>query len=139
MQNKNMEIELENLTQYATGVNVYSDGRKTYYAADNKKFEEICVSWNNMLEGAHQMPAFGVSLNAETVKAIKSGVWVEFVFGKVYTSNEMPFEKLLVNAVPNHTGFNIIRYTSKSGYDGRCFYYDLVNKDMSGFYNCITD
>lgn len=138
MQNKNMEIELENLTQYATGVNVYNDGQKTYYAADDKKFEEICVSWNGMICGAHQMPAFGVSLNAETVKAMKSGVWAEFIFGKVYTSNEMPFEKLLVNAVPNHTGFNIIRYTSNKGYDGRCFYYDLVGKDMSGFYTVLT-
>ena len=90
-----------------------------------------------MLSGAHEMPAYGVSLDRETRKAVKSGVWAEFVFDKALSSNGMPFEKLLVNVQPEWSGFNIIRYTAAHGYDGRCFYYDLVNKDMRLFYDCL--
>ena len=133
-----MEIQLEKMTDYAKRVNVYTDGNVTAYPVGTTKFERICTEWNNMVFGAHEMPAFGVSLNDETVQALKSGVWAEFVFDKQYQSNGMPYEKLLVNVVPEWSGFNIIRYTEKHGYDGRCFYYDLVNKDMSLFYDCLT-
>ena len=51
----------------------------------------------------------------------------------------MPFEKLLVEVGKEFYGFNIIRYTSERGYDGRCFYIDLVNKNMSDFYNILMD
>ena len=91
-----------------------------------------------MIFGAHEMPAYGVSLNDETTKAMKSGVWAEFSFGRELSSGGMPYEKLLINVEPEWTGFNLIRYTAKHGYDGRCFYYDLVSKDMSSFYDCLT-
>ena len=133
-----MQVELEKMTDYAKSVSVYSDGETRVYKAGEDKFNLICTEWNSMIFGAHEMPAYGVSLNDETVKAMKSGVWAEFSFGKTLSSGGMPYEKLLVNVEPQWTGFNIIRYTAKHGYDGRCFYYDLVNKDMSSFYDCLT-
>lgn len=119
-------------------INIYDEGSKTTYLAGEKPFEEIILSWNVLLQGSHEMPAFGVSLNEMTVKAMKSGLWVEFDFGKQTEYNEMPFEKLLVEVKENSYGFNIIRYTKQYGYDGRCFYIDLVNKDMSHFYDVIV-
>lgn len=133
-----MQIALEKITDYAKGVNVYTDGETEFYKVGEERFERICAEWNNMIFGAHEMPAFGVSLNDETVKAMQNGVWAEFTFDRQLYSNGMPYEKLLVNVQPEWSGFNIVRYTAKHGYDGRCFYYDLVNKDMSGFYNCLT-
>ncbi len=133
-----MEIELDKMTDYAQSVSVMIDGETTAYVVGEQKFNEICAAWNNMIFGAHRMPAYGVSLDNETRQAIKSGVWAEFVFDKKLSSDGMPYEKLLVNAQPEWSGFNIIRYTSEFGYDGRCFYYDLVNKDMSMFYDCLT-
>lgn len=132
-----MEVELEKLTDYAQSVNVYNEGEHSVYTVGEDKFNEICASWNAMLDGAHIMPAFGVSLHAQTVKELKRGVWAEFVFGQEYWSNGMPYEKLLVSVKPDWCGFNIIRYTAERGYDGRCFYYDLVGKNMSDFYNTI--
>ena len=132
-----MEIQLDKITEYAKSVNVIVDGVTTAYAVGGDKFNEICAVWNNMLSGAHEMPAYGVSLDRETRKAVKSGVWAEFVFDKALSSNGMPFEKLLVNVQPEWSGVNIIRYTAAHGYDGRCFYYDLVNKDMRLFYDCL--
>ena len=133
-----MEIELEKMTDFAESVGVYSDGEHIVYGAGEGKFNLICAEWNNMICGAREMPAFGVSLNGETVKAMKSGVWVEFSFNQTLSSNGMPYEKLLVNVQPKWSGFNVIRYTAKHGYDGRCFYYDLVNKNMRAFYDCLT-
>ncbi|MDE7163753.1 MAG: hypothetical protein K2O44_06780 [Clostridia bacterium] len=134
-----MEIELEKLTDYAQSVNVICDGAAETYAVGTQEFKAICAEWNNMLDGAHEMPAFGVSLNDYTVKEMKSGVWVEFDFGSTLSANGMPFDRLLVNAQPEGYGFNIIRHTAESGYDGRCFYYDLAGKTTSAFYNCLTN
>ena len=134
-----MQISLEKITEYADGVTIYNDGNKTLYRAGEDKFNKICAEWNGMMSGAHQMPAFGVSLHNETVKVLKDGVWAEFNFPQVYSSNGMSYSKLLVNVKPEWRGFNIIRYTPERGYDGRCFYYDLCGKNMSAFYNCIIE
>ena len=132
-----MQIELDKITEHADGVKIYNDGKQTVYRVGDDGFKEICAEWNAMIEGAHQMPAYGVSLHAETMKALNEGVWAEFTFPQTFSSNGMPYEKLLVNVCPEWTGFNIVRYTAEYGYDGRCFYYDLVGKDMSKFYNCL--
>ena len=133
------EIELEKITGYTTGVNVYIDGETAVYPVGSEKVNDICAEWNAMLDGAHNMPAFGVSLHHETVKQRQKGVWAEFEFDKQYSSNGMPYEKLLVAVNPEWSGFNIIRYSAQRGYDGRCFYYDLVDKNMSSLYNCLVE
>lgn len=133
------EIQLEKLTDFANSVNVIIEGTAEAYAVGTQEFNAICAEWNSMLVGAHEMPALGVSLNDLTVKEMKSGVWAEFVFGRTLTSNGMPFDKLLINAQPDWSGFNIIRHTAEYGYDGRCFYYDLVGKNMSAFYNFLVN
>ena len=70
------------------------------------------------------MPAFGVSLNDETIQAKQTGVWIELFYETTCLNNEMPFDSLLIQVEPENTGFNVIRkYDDK--YDGRCFYIDL--------------
>jgi len=132
-------MEIEEVFDETEEIIVYNDGTKTSYGSGDDNFGTIMSSWKELLCGAHQMPAYGVSLNKETVKAMKSGLWTEFVFDGERKSNGMPFEKLLVNVVPDYYGFNLIRYNSEYGYDGRCFYVDLVNKDMSKFYNVLVN
>ncbi|MCM1437729.1 MAG: hypothetical protein NC131_00765 [Roseburia sp.] len=132
------EIELDRIVEYAESVNVLTDGDVSEYVVGEDRFNEICTAYNAMLAGAHRMPAYGVSLDNETRTAVKSGVWAEFVFSKPLSSDGMPFEKLLINVQPEWSGFNIIRYTAKHGYDGRCFYYNLVNGDMRIFYDSLV-
>lgn len=134
-----VEIDLDKAFNKAESINVYNDGEVTNYALKQKQFEEILVSWESMIDGAHQMPAYGVSLNKETIAALKTGLWVEFVFADIYESAGMPFEKLLIQVEKSFMGFNLIRYTTEYGYDGRCFYYDLVNKNMDDFYNILIN
>lgn len=130
-------MEIEESFDYTQEIVVYNDGEKATYGCGDKEFGEIMASWKELISNGHQMPAFGVSLNSATVMAMKTGVWVEFVFDGVRKCNEMPFEKLLINVNPAFQGFNIIRYNSGFGYDGRCFYVDLVGNDMSSFYNVL--
>lgn len=132
-------MEIKDIFTETEKINIYKDGNATTYIASDKPYEEILTGWNSLLDGSHEMPAYGVSLDKETVKAMKNGLWVEFDFGKLTEYNGMPFEKLLVEVGKEFYGFNIIRYTSERGYDGRCFYIDLVNKNMSDFYNILMD
>lgn len=132
-------VELDASFDYAEKINIYNDGAIIVYSNGDKRFDEILIGWKTMIESAHEMPAFGVSLNKETQVAKNSGVWVEFVFGNVLESNGMPYKMLLVHVQKCSQGFNLIRYNCKSGYDGRCFYYDLIGKDMSNFYNILVN
>ncbi len=118
-------------------INVYSDGLKTSYPAGSAHFAEILASWNSMTDGAHKMPAFGVSLNGETLKAMQKGVWVEFDFGEVKSCWGMTFERLLIEVQKSFSGFNLIRYNANGGYSGRCYYLSLVNGNMGEFYRTI--
>lgn len=134
-----MLMEINEIFTETEKINVYNNGSSTTYLVGQKPYEDIMLSWNNLLNGSHEMPAFGVSLNGETVKQLKSGLWVEFDFGKQTEHNGMPFEKLLVEVNKSFYGFNIVRYTQARGYDGRCFYIDLVNKDMSELYDVLIN
>lgn len=131
------EIEIEEIAKYAETVNIYDGGIITAYNKGDAGFEEICAAWTGMLKFAHQMPAYGVSLHNQTVEELRSGVWTEFTFSQQYCNNGMPFEKLLVNVQPEFSGFNVIRYNSGAGYDGRCFYFSLIDSDMADFYKVI--
>ena len=135
----NIATELCDVFDNAEKINVYNEGNITVYNSGDSSFNKILVGWKAMIENAHEMPAFGVSLDRETRKAMNGGEWVEFVFGKTYESNGMPYEKLLVNVNKSWQGFNLIRYNSKGGYDGRCFYYDLVGKNMADFCDILLN
>lgn len=131
--------DLNTVFEKAYEINVYNDGVKTTYCAGGEEYAKMLAEWNGLLKGSHLMPAYGVSLHRETTKAINSGLWAEFCFDRVYESGGMPFEKLLIKIEKEYTGFNIIRYNTNYGYDGRCFYIDLVNKNMGGFYDILLN
>lgn len=122
---------------YANEVIVYYDNDSYVYSKDSIEFDTIINSFNDMCLLSKEMPAFGVSLHNETINAITSGLWVEFVFDKAYSYNEMSFDSLLINVDKNFNGFNIIR-KHEGQYSGRCFYIDLFDNDMSSFYDTVT-
>ena len=70
---------------------------------------------------------------------MKKGLWVEFSFEKVLECNGMPFEKILVSVLKDSQGVNLIRYNTNCGYDGRCFYLDLIGKNMGNFYDLLLN
>ena len=139
--NSNMCISAELVEAFdcAEKINVYNEGKMSVYGTDNTSFNEIIIGWKSMLDGAYTMPAFGVSLDAETREALNEGLWVEFEFNRVMEYSQMTFKKLLVRVERSFSGFNLIRYTEDRGYYGRCFYYNLGNKNMSDFYDILLN
>ncbi|MCD8372843.1 MAG: hypothetical protein LUD27_06045 [Clostridia bacterium] len=131
-------MQIAEIVLQAEEIAVYNDGAQAIYKNGEEKFNRITCVWQNMLSSARLMPAFGVSIDNLTREAMKTGVWIEFLFSKEYVINELPFEKLLVQAVKDYTGFNINRCFD-GGYNGRCFYINLNGKDMSELYNILIN
>lgn len=131
--------DLNQIIATSESVNIYNDGQVTVYLKEEPNFCKIMEGWTVLSGNAREMPAFGVSLNNETVKAKNIGLWVEFVFAEQQTHSSMTFEKLLIKVEKQWQGFNIVRYSDKDGYSGRCYYLDLVGKDMSQFYDIIIN
>ena len=125
--------EINEAFEYTQNINVYEEGIKSEYSLGGNEFEKIICAWDELMEGAHPMPAFGVSLDKETRAALSRGLWVEFGFEKQMEVGGMNIEKLLVEVCDSFYGFNIIRYNTDYGYEGRCYYIDLVGKNMSDF------
>ena len=103
---------------------VYHAGETISSPKDEAVYNDLFETFKTMIKDARSMPAFGVSLDNETRDAMKNGTWIEFVFDSTQSHNDMLFDSLLINVVPEHTGFNIVRkYQGK--YEGRCFYLDI--------------
>ena len=117
-------------------IHVIIDNNEEWYDNNDYEYKEIIFYLKNMLKGSHQMPALSVSLDNETRIAMKTGVWLEFLFDIEGINNDLPFSSLLIEVNENSGGFNIIR-KYKDKYDGRCFYIDLNNKNMSELYNYL--
>ncbi|MCH5148846.1 MAG: hypothetical protein J1G05_05755 [Clostridiales bacterium] len=131
--------EISNVFEKSDCINVYTAGDVKTYKSGTDEFKGIISCWYEMIEGAYDMPAFGVSLHAETLEAMKSGKWIEFVFNEKKVYNGMTFEKLLIQIESGFKGFNLIRYNSENGYSGRCFYFNLVDNDMSKLSDYLAD
>ena len=117
-------------------IEIHKNGSTEIILPAQMGFKLVINGFKNLLSDARQMPAFGVSLDSDTRAAMGEGLWVEFDFGKKLWYSQMSFEKLLVQVVSSHSGFNVIRYNSADGYAGRCYYFAL-NGDMSRFYNIL--
>ena len=115
-------------------ITLFKDGENRIYEKDTDEFNEIMSAFTDMIYNSFEMPAYGVSLHNETVKAMQNGIWIKFEFPEEQTHNEMPFNALLINVVPDYVGFNLIREIDGE-YKGRCYYLNLENKDMSGLYS----
>ena len=120
-------MQQKSITNYfskATAITVIHNGTKSSYLKGDDKFEEILSALNKITASSHDMPAYGVSLDKDTKKAIESGLWLELKFKKAETFNELPFESLLFEINESYQGFNLIRKNNNT-YDGRCFYLNL--------------
>ena len=134
-----IETELNEIISSSETINVYNDGVVTSYRQGETSYNQIVEGWKELCENAREMPAFGVSLNNETIEARGVGLWVEFVFDLPHTHSNMTFEKLLLKVEKQWQGFNIVRYNSQGGYSGRCFFLDLAGGNMSQFYDILAN
>ncbi len=97
---------------------------------------ELSIVLGEMLTDSRTMPAFGVSIHTETLKAIQNGVWLKLQYNGTQCVDDMPFDELLIEVNPEFGGFNIIR-GNRGIYEGRCYYIDLVDRTMKILYEFI--
>ena len=116
----------------ASAVRVLNGGEEKVFGRESAVFAEIADAIGEMLSEARQMPAFGVSIDKLTREEMKKGLWVEFIFDGKQMCENMPFESLLAAVKAPYRGLNIVRNCGGM-YQGRCFYIDLGEKDMSAF------
>lgn len=88
------------------------------------------------LEGSRPMPAIGVSLHDDTMKATEKGIWLRFAFDGVQEVSGMTFDQLLMRIDKGMYGMNVIRGNA-CRYDGRCYYIDL-DKSMDKVYDFLA-
>ena len=131
-----MDNNILEIMTTANEIVVYQDGEDTKIKPDNIKFTKISNELLRLSTTSRECPAFGVALHNETVEAMSSGLWIEFKFDKTISHNEMPFDTLVIEVVGEYTGFNIIRkYENK--YEGRCFYVDLIDTNLTSLEEII--
>lgn len=131
-----INMTIQQVFEEVESIEIYNNGAGTQLLPSQMGFKLVINGFKNLLANAREMPAFSVSLDKETRKAMCEGLWVEFDFGKRIIYAEMPFEKLLVNVVSSHSGFNLIRYNSNNGYAGRCYYFD-IDGTLNEFYDIL--
>ncbi len=117
--------ETVSLPQYfpqAESMKGYNNGSEIVITEEQE--DEIQKLLSEALLGSRDMPAYGVSLHNETLKAMQEGIWIEFKFAETTEFEGMPFDSLLIHLEKDTGGVNIIRQY-EGLYDGRCFYLDL--------------
>jgi len=121
----------------STSIELIIDNEKSTFSKTHENYKQILSAFETLINSSHQAPAFGVSLDDLTRQELQNGVWIEFNFNKTCYNSDMPFDSLLINVQSEFNGFNIIRkYQNK--YDGRCFYLNLIDSDMSSLYNLLV-
>lgn len=126
----NYEQKINDNIKNASSIVIYSNGKKAEFARGQEKFNLLLNNILSTFETAHIMPAFGVSLHAETLAERQNGSWVEIKFDGVQIANELPFSALLFR-LDNCYGINLIRLNDGE-YSGRCIYLDFgEQKDLS--------
>ena len=122
----------------ANEIIVYNNNTSITYETNTPEYNRIAEELSKLSQSSREAPAFGVSLHNETVSAMESGLWLEVTFTNTISHNDMPFDSLLIQVVGEYTGFNIIRkYENK--YEGRCFYVDLLDTNLSSLEIILLD
>ena len=121
----------------AERIAVYADGARREFAAGSEEFALLLGAWSEMTAGAHQMPAFGVSIDKLTREEMKKGDWVEFYFAEEKQGNGLPFDSLLMAVRAEYRGVNLVR-NSGGAYQGRCIYVDFGGGDMSALASALA-
>ncbi len=121
---------------YSNSVITYTDGTAIEYKSGTEKYGEIIALLEEICEGSREMPAYGVSLNEETKKEMKNGVWLELVYLTPQAHSDMPFDSLLIWVQPHFQGFDLIR-GQKGKYEGKCFHIYSPKTTMEKLYNYL--
>ena len=119
----NYEQKINDCIKDASKIMLHQNGKTTEFLRGQEKFNLLLNNTLSAFENSRIMPAFGVSLHAETVAAMQTDDWIEIVFSTEQTISELPFSALLFR-LDEAYGINLIR-EHNGEYSGRCIYLDF--------------
>jgi len=99
---------------------IFKDGKQIEITPKNKKFNSIISAVEELFSKGQILPAFGVSLHAETQNALTSDEWLQINFKEKLIKNGLPFSALLFK-LDNVYGVDLIR-VNNNRYEGRCIH-----------------
>lgn len=117
------EISLNDCLKDVESFDLFCDNKRTHVSKNDSQFDEIKNKIEDLFYMSRLMPAFGVSLHDEALKALNYDDWLQINFSKEQNENGLPFDSLLFK-LEETQGFNLIRLY-KDEYEGRCLYLDL--------------
>ncbi len=129
------DYQIYDFFEETDSITIFKDGKEKTFPNTSSEFDDLLTKFMDMIYDSYEMPAFGVSIHEHTMQALQSGFWIKFNFKEQMRHNDMPFDALLVNIMPNDKGFNLIREVDGK-YEGRCFYLNLEN-DMQSLYDLV--
>lgn len=129
------DYQIYDFFEETDSITIFKDGKEKTFPNTSSEFDDLLTKFMDMIYDSYEMPAFGVSIHEHTMQALQSGFWIKFNFKEQMKHNDMPFDALLVNIMPNDKGFNLIREVDGK-YEGRCFYLNLEN-DMQSLYDLV--
>ncbi len=129
------DYQIYDFFEETDSITIFKDGKEKTFPNTSSEFDDLLTKFMDMIYDSYEMPAFGVSIHEHTMQALQSGIWIKFNFKEQMKHNDMPFDALLVNIMPNDKGFNLIREVDGK-YEGRCFYLNLEN-DMQSLYDLV--
>jgi len=128
-------FEAVDVLPYVQNLDLYVNGNQIVLTEEEQANLQQKVE--ELFDGSHTMPAFGVTFPKMHEEAMKDGIFISLKFGQVLEVNELPFDELVFQIRPDFHGFNLERGL-KGVFEGRCIYIDLLEKDMSELYDAIT-
>lgn len=117
------ENNLIDCLEFVDGFEVFQNGQSFKINKNEHKFKMIYAKIENLFCNSRLMPAFGVSLHAETQNALQNDEWLQINFSNEMVKNGLPFTSLLFK-LEKTSGINLIRLHNNK-YEGRCIFLDL--------------
>lgn len=111
----------------------YNNGYQIEMSEENVK--EVDKLLCQALKDSRPMPALGVSLHDDTVKATEKGIWLRFAFNGTQEVSGLQFDQLLFRVTKDMYGISIDR-GNNGIFEGRNFYID-IHQNLDGLYNYL--
>ena len=119
---------------FVQDTNVCIDGQEIILTEEQKV--ELGSQIESLFEGSHTLPSLAVMFENDFQEKTKEGTFVYLKFDRQYCINDLLFDELVFEVIPDYQGFNL--YRGNNGiYQGRCIYIDLINKNMQPLYDYI--
>ncbi len=119
---------------FAQNTSLLVDGQEIVLSAQQQ--EDLKMQVASLFEGSHTLPSLAVMFENDFQQKIQEGTYVSLKFERPCEINDLLFDELVFEVVPEYQGFNLYR-GNRGVFQGRCVYVDLVDKTMQPLWDFV--